>query len=110
MAHPVDTSSRARELAGCEWARSWRRRARADLSPSMARGGEEEWGGGSCPGGRGLRPYRDRGGREQVEAGPARQRRVHDGSRTGAGGGGGWGRRQGEWAGLGCGGFAPGEV
>ena len=47
-----------------------------------------------CPGGRGLSPYRDRGGREQVEAGPARQRRVHDGSRTGAGGGSGWGRRQ----------------
>jgi len=53
-----------------------------------------------CPGGaRGL-PYRDRGGREQVEAGPARQRRAHVRRRTGR-----WEQvreeeDKGEWAGL----------
>src|SRR4051812_46362053 len=54
MAHPVDTASRARELAGREWARSWRRRARADLSLAMARGGGGEWSGGRVQGAAGV--------------------------------------------------------
>ena len=57
--------------------------ASGSFAPSMASGGGGEWRCEGCPGGaRGL-PYRDRGGREQVEAGPARQRRAHVRRRTG---------------------------
>jgi len=63
-----------------------------------------------CPGGRGLHPYRDSGGREQLEGGAglaaARPRRAPYGA-----GGGGWRRKKTRW-GLGWAevGFAPGDI
>jgi hypothetical protein len=81
-----------------------------DFSPTVARGGGEEWGCGGVQEEEGSVLIASKASGGSWRAGSGWRRRVHDGRRTGAGGGVVGGRRQGEWAGLGCGGFAPGEV
>jgi len=95
---------------GC-WPRRFTTAARLRSDDSFPDDGELQGEGKrwwACPGGRGRRPYRADAGREQVEAGPACQRRAHGGRRTGAGGS-RW-EEEDKGVGVGCGGPRPRRV